>query len=77
VIALAGVNVRRFFQCFDEAQGSYEGFACGCLVVVLVGLKGLFVVLSLGFLRVSLAGFSLFFLFFFLLVIILYTSRVL
>jgi hypothetical protein len=35
-----------------------------CLVVVLVGLKVLFVVISFGFLRVFLAGFSLFFLFF-------------
>jgi hypothetical protein len=41
-----------------------RGFACGYPVVVLVVPKGLFVVLSFGFLRVSLAGFSLFFLFF-------------
>jgi hypothetical protein len=60
-----------------------RGFACGCLLVVLVGLKGLLVVLSFGFLQVSLARFSLFFLFyfvlffFFFLVIILYTYCIL
>jgi hypothetical protein len=56
-----------------------RGFACGCLVVVLMGHKGLLVVLSFGFLQVSLARFFFFFFFFFnfLLVILLYIYCVL
>jgi hypothetical protein len=41
-----------------------RGSTCGCLVVVLLGLKDLFIVLSFGFLRVSLDGFSFLLLFF-------------
>jgi hypothetical protein len=37
-----------------------RGFACGCLVVVLMGHKGLLVVLSFGFLQVSLVWFFVF-----------------
>jgi hypothetical protein len=47
-----------------KPRAPVRGFACGYPVVVLVVPKGLFVVLSFGFLRVSLAVFSLFFLFF-------------
>jgi hypothetical protein len=54
-----------------------RGFACGCLVVVLMGHKGLLVVLSFGFLQVSLARFFFFFFFNFLLVILLYIYCVL
>jgi hypothetical protein len=65
------------FSVLMKPMALVSGSTCGCLVVVLVGLKGLYVILSFGFLRVSLSGFSLFFLFFSLLVIILYTLCVL
>jgi hypothetical protein len=54
-----------------------RGSTCGCLLVVLLGLKDLFIVLSFGFLRVSLDGFSFLLLFFSLLAIVLYTLFVL
>jgi hypothetical protein len=64
VIALAEVKALGSFKVLMKPMALVKGSACGCLVVVLGGLKSLFVVLSFGFLRVSLAGFSLFFLFF-------------
>lgn len=58
MITLAGVKARGSFSVLMKPKALVRGFACGCLVVVLVGLKGLFEVLSFGFLQVSLAGFS-------------------
>jgi hypothetical protein len=64
VIALTEVKRQEgSFSVLMKPRALVRGSAYGCRVVVLEGLEGLSVVLSFGFLWVSLAGFSLLFLF--------------